>query len=94
VRCVCQLLSVMDFKCDDSACSVTELRVIDVLPESEAARKGVKVGDVVVAVDMKAAQVQPCLPAWPRPSFSAASDKIAFLNSHLCAGRRGKSLRS
>ena len=64
MRCVCQLLSVMDFKCDDSdhTCSVTELRVIDVLPESEAARKGVKVGDVVVAVDMKAAQVQPRLP--------------------------------
>ena len=38
-------------------CRVTELRVIDVLPESEAARKGVKVGDVLVAVDMKAAQV-------------------------------------
>jgi S1-C subfamily serine protease len=31
--------------------------VIDVLPESEAARKGVKVGDVLVAVDMKASQV-------------------------------------
>jgi C-terminal processing protease CtpA/Prc len=36
---------------------ITELRVIDVLPDSEAANKGIKVGDALVAVDMKAAQV-------------------------------------
>ena len=38
-------------------CSVTEMRVIDVLPDSDAARKGVRVGDALVAVDLKAAQV-------------------------------------
>jgi C-terminal processing protease CtpA/Prc len=39
---------------------VTELRVIDVLPDSEAANKGVRAGDALLAVDMKSCQVR-CL---------------------------------
>lgn len=35
---------------------VAELRVIDVLPDSEAARNNVCVGDTLVAVDMKSCQ--------------------------------------
>mmetsp|Transcript_16575 Transcript_16575/g.24359 ORF Transcript_16575/g.24359 Transcript_16575/m.24359 type:complete len:159 (+) Transcript_16575:25-501(+) len=42
----------------DKKTGVVELKVIDVLPDSDAARKGVRVGDVVVAVDLKAVQTR------------------------------------